>query len=301
MSTSERLTEVFESAKEIPLDDSSKFVFFSDCHRGDNSWADDFAHNQNLFFHALKYYNHDDRKFTYIEVGDGDELWENKRFNDIGRAHKHVFWLMSEFYKDNRLYLIRGNHDNERQDPKKVEETLGQYYDERDETKTPLFKGIEVHEGLVLRHTDTGHRILTVHGHQGDLMNDTLWRLSRFVVRNFWKHLQIVGVRDPTSPAKNFKKQAEVEGKITAWIIEANNQMVICGHTHRSMFPEAGDPLYFNTGSCVHPRCITGIEIENGEISLIKWWFAPNDDGVLCIQKEILAGPEKLQSFFKVS
>ena len=28
---------------------------------------------------------------------------------------------------------------------------------------------------------------------------------------------------------------------------------------------------FFNDGSCVHPRSITGIEIENGEISLIKW------------------------------
>ena len=39
MSTSKRLTEVFESAHEIPFDDSGKFVFFSDIHRGDNSWA----------------------------------------------------------------------------------------------------------------------------------------------------------------------------------------------------------------------------------------------------------------------
>ena len=298
MSTSKRLTEVFESATQIPFDDSSKFVFFSDCHRGDNSWADDFAHNQTLVFHALKDYNR--KGFTYIEIGDGDELWENKDFDEIRRAHSHIFWLMKKFYNDDRLYLIRGNHDNERQDPKKVEETLYQFDNEREGRKEPLFEGITVHEGLVLRHADTGNRIFIVHGHQGDLMNDSLWRLSGFFVRNFWKHLQILGVKDPTSPAKNFNKRAKVEDRITAWV-EANHQMVICGHTHRSMFPRVGGPLYFNTGSCVHPRCITGIEIENGEISLTKWWFAPNDDGMLCIQREILAGPEKLQSFFKVS
>ena len=78
MSTSNRLTEVFNSSKTVDFDDSSKFILFSDCHRGDNSWADDFAHNEKLFFHALSYYYNEG--FTYIEIGDGDELWENKKF-----------------------------------------------------------------------------------------------------------------------------------------------------------------------------------------------------------------------------
>jgi hypothetical protein len=56
MSIKKRLTEVFESAVEIPFDDSSKFILFSDVHRADNSWADDFAHNSNIFFFALNQY-----------------------------------------------------------------------------------------------------------------------------------------------------------------------------------------------------------------------------------------------------
>ncbi len=81
MSSSKRLTEVFESSEKIKLDDTSRFILFSDCHRGDNSWADDFAHNQNIYFHALtRYY---DEGFTYIEIGDGDELCPGmKRFSD---------------------------------------------------------------------------------------------------------------------------------------------------------------------------------------------------------------------------
>ncbi len=294
MSTSRRLSEVFESAREIPFDDSSKCILFSDCHRGDNSWADDFAHNQNLFFHALnRYYN---EGFTYIEIGDGDELWENRRFEDIRKAHSHIFWLMSEFHKENRLHLIWGNHDIERKDPKKVEETLYRYYDDRKERYEPLFDGIEVHEGLVLRHTGTDNRIFLVHGHQGDLIDDRLWWLGRFFVRNLWKHLQLLGVNDPTSPAKNFEKRRKVEKEIIEWI-KAKDQIVICGHTHRSMFPDEGEPPYFNTGSCVHPRCITGIEIQNEEIVLIKWWVKPKDDGALYVEREVLEGPKKLQSF----
>jgi len=52
--------------------------------------------------------------------------------------------------------------------------------------------------------------------------------------------------------------------------------------------------LLFNDGSCVHPRSITGIEIENGAISLIKWQIATNDDGVLHIVRIPLEGPRKL-------
>ena len=53
MSLLNRLTEVFELSEKLPFDDSSKFILFSDCHRGDNSWADDFAQNQTLFFRDL--------------------------------------------------------------------------------------------------------------------------------------------------------------------------------------------------------------------------------------------------------
>ena len=298
MCTGERLTEVLGSAREIPLDDSSKFALFSDCHRGDNSWADDFAHNQNVFFHALNYYC--DKGFTYIQIGDGDELWEFRSFDDIRAAHDHVFWMMSRFHEDNRLYLIWGNHDRDWRSPKKVEQYLYRYYDEREGQSKPLFEGIEVHEGLVLRYSDTGNTILLVHGHQGQFLNDSGWWLGRFVVRKVWKAFQLLGVRDPTSPAKNFQIRQRVEEEITKWA-EANKQTIIAGHTHRPVFPPAGGPPYFNVGSCVHPRCITGMEIQNGEITLVKWFVNVTCDGTLFIDKDVLEGPRKLQDCFQAS
>ena len=36
---------------------------------------------------------------------------------------------------------------------------------------------------------------------------------------------------------------------------------------------EPGYIPLFNDGSCVHPRSITGIEIQNGSIALVKWWM----------------------------
>jgi predicted phosphodiesterase len=296
MSVSKRLSEVFESSIEIPFDDASKIVLFSDLHRGDNTWADDFAHNANLFFHALNQYK--ENGFTYIEIGDGDELFENKHFAKIRQAHSHIFWVMREFYRENRLKLIFGNHDMERKSKKVVEKTLYRFHNERTGKEEPLFEGIEVHEGLILRHPGFNKRIFLVHGHQGDLINDRLWRLGRFFVRHVWRHLQLFGVRDQTSPAQNFKKRHEAEAKIEAWV-EANNQMLIAGHTHRSVFPDEGKPLYFNSGSGVHPRCITGIEIEDGNITLIKWRVIPDANGALHVKKDRLAGPKKLEYFLK--
>ena len=77
-----------------------------------------------------------------------------------------------------------------------------------------------------------------------------------------------------------------------------NKQMLICGHTHRSVFPIVGDALYFNDGSCVHPRCITGIEIRNGMIALVKWAIMTKPDRTLFVGREILEGPVPLMDFF---
>lgn len=292
---SRRLTDVFNAAKVIDFDDSSRFILFGDCHRGDNSWADDFAQNQTLFFHALTYYYNEG--FTYIEIGDADELWENRNFADVRRAHSHVFWLMRQFHQAGRLHMVWGNHDIERQDPNRVKETLYRYYDERTGQYEPLFDGIQLQEGIALRYADTGDKILLAHGHQADPINDRWWRLGRFFVRYFWRQLQLIGVRDLTSPAQNFKKQGEVEGRLVAWV-EDNQQVLIAGHTHRSRFPDENSPPYFNTGSCVHPRCVTGIEIQDGQIALIKWSIRPNDAGLLYVARDILVGPKDLNRFF---
>ncbi len=295
MSVFSRLTEAFEAAAEIPFDDTSRFIFFSDCHRGDNSWADNFARNQSLFFFALEYYHRNG--FTYFELGDGDELYENRRFSSIRRAHSHIFWLMREFYRAGRFHLVYGNHDHERSDPRVVAKTLFSYIDERTGRREPLFDGIQPTESLILKHSSTGGKIFLVHGYQGDFFNDRLWKLTRFLSRTFWRPFQLIGINDPTSPAKNNKKRDSLERQVADWI-RARNQPTIFGHTHKPSFASAGEIPYFNDGSCVHPRCITGIEIDRGDIQLIKWWVRPDDQGRLCVTREVLAGPRRVISLF---
>jgi UDP-2,3-diacylglucosamine pyrophosphatase LpxH len=287
----QRISKIFHSSEEVVFDDSSRIVLMSDCHRGDGNWSDDFSRNQNIFFRALTYYY--ENSYSYIELGDGDELWENKRLSDIIRVHSNVFWLLSKFYKRKKLYFIYGNHDMVKKNHKYVKKHMYKYFDERQKKDLPLFENIKVHEGLILRHKVNNYKIFLIHGHQVELLNNELWKITRFLVRYLWRPLNFFGLNDPTKTADSYHRKHAVEKKLIEWI-EKENQMLIAGHTHRPMFPKEGEPLYFNTGSTVHPRCITGIEINHGQIQLVKWYINTKRDGTLFIDRKVLVGPAKL-------
>ena len=102
--TQKILSRALKKAKKIRLHKDSKLIFFSDLHKGDNSYADDFAHNMKIYNWALKNYFKND--FTYIELGDGIELWENKSFEPIYQAHQTTFELLNQFHSKNRLHLL---------------------------------------------------------------------------------------------------------------------------------------------------------------------------------------------------
>ncbi|WP_121064944.1 metallophosphoesterase [Maribacter vaceletii] len=295
MSSFSRLTKAYKNAKIVPFDDSSKFILFSDCHRGDNSFADDFANNRNIYYHALSHYYREG--FNYCELGDGDELWENIHFKSIFEAHKSIFKLLKKFHLTNRLHMIWGNHDMVYKDPEYVKKHLSSYFEPIDAEDKELFKDIVYNEAVVLKHKETNQEIFLTHGHQADWWNYIFWRWGRFLVRVLWKPLQIWGIADPTSPAKNYTELIKVEKRIKKWILKNNLKITVVGHTHRPRFPEPGDIPFFNDGSCVHPRSITGIEIENGKIVLIKWQIATKEDGTLQIVRIVLEGPQKISQY----
>lgn len=295
MSADSRITSAFKNAKRICFNKDSKFVLFSDCHRGDNSFADDFAHNRSIFHYALEHYYTED--FTYIELGDGDELWENKSFPAIFKAHKNIYLTLKKFHDKNRLHFIWGNHDMDYKNPKNIIKNLHYYYDRVSETEKELMINASFSESILLENETNGKSIFLLHGHQADWFNYVFWRFSKFLVRILWKPLQIIGISDPTSPAQNFKELIKVERHIEDWIKENNNQMVVIGHTHRPRFPGKNEIPFFNDGSCVHPRSITGLEIENNKITLIKWHVITKENGMMQIKKTVLEGPESLTHY----
>lgn len=283
---SNRISEAFQDAPELTIDEGSRIVIMSDCHRGDGSWNDSFAANRNLFLAALGEYNKN--RFTYIELGDGDELWEVKDFAAIAGLYNNVFALMARFYRDDRLYLLYGNHDMVKKDPEFVSENFG-----------PLgFPGLKVHEGLVLSHSSGKYKIYLLHGHQADFFNDRLWKLSRFLVRYLWSPLESLGVNDPTSASQNSSKKDLVEQRLSRWAKEQGS-IIVAGHTHRPVFSAPGEGLYFNSGSCVHREYVTAVEIKDGAISLVKWSQKVARDGTIYVGRDLLYGPEMLDKYFE--
>lgn len=296
MNKHSRLSEVYKNAQRIPFDDHSKLIFFSDVHRGDNSWADEFARNQAIYTYALEYYFGND--FTYIEVGDGDELIKNIGYRSIRIAHSPIFRLLKKFYAEGRFHYIHGNHDIPYKIKENVRNALFKYYNLKTNRVEPLFPGIEVHEGLVLEHQETGKDLFVTHGHQGELINDRYWQLSRFLLRYLWRPLQMLGLHNPIRVSRNPERKRDIEKELVNWVTE-NKQPLLCGHTHDAHFPETNEAPYFNAGSCVYPRWITGIEIDNGEIMLVRWRVKPSRDGAMVVHREVIGGPEKTSNYLE--
>ncbi len=255
--TFQRLDHALRKAEPVPFSDNSRIVLFSDCHRGTNGRSDAFARNEDIFVGALDYYYQ--RAYTYVEVGDGDELWQNKSFRAVEQAHPRVFQRLRQFYREQRLHLLFGNHD-----------APGSSQD------VPWAKK----EGILLHHQDTHVRILVVHGHQADIVSDRLKPISRLVVRYIARYLRALGmidyeVKEPLIQWDQWTERireliSPVEARLMMWA-QARKQALICGHTHRPMYAPAVHLPYFNTGSCVFPGFITGLEIEKGYIQIVKW------------------------------
>ncbi len=267
MSITSRLNRAFSQATVLPLTKCSRYVLVSDCHRGAGTSSDNFLKNQHLYYAALEHYYRGG--FTYIELGDGEELWENRKLRTITEIHEDAYCLLARFEAQDRLHLLYGNHNIVQK-------------------RNPSYK-----EALILRpESSPENSLYLTHGHQASLLNSTLWPLARFLVRYLWNPLESLGFLDPTSAAKNYEVKEKCEEALRSWA-ETQHHILVTGHTHRPVLPE-GPAYYYNTGSCVHPRCITCIELERGELTLVKWVMNARLDRVLYVARDIISGPVKL-------
>ncbi len=291
MSTSSRLNRTFQNALELPLSANTKYVLMSDCHRGCGTFSDNFLKNQHLYFAALKHYYR--TGFSYIELGDGDELWENRNMDTIIEIHNNVFWLFSLFYEKNRLYLLYGNHDIKKKNKNYINKNCGTYFCTETQHRAPLFPNLTFHEGIILRSVySPDNALYLTHGHQASSLNSTFWPFAQFFVRYLWRPLENFGVLDPTSAAKNYSVKKKYEERLSHWA-KQQGKILITGHTHRPVLPEKPS-CYYNTGSCVHPRCITCIEVENCSLTLVKWSMSAYTNSTLYVAREVLSGPVSL-------
>lgn len=98
-----------KKGKSLPVDEQSgRFIIFSDQHKGGRDGADDFMMAEPNYLAALDHYNRNN--FSFVCLGDSEELWENS----LGKVKKHnekCFEAEKKFVERDAFIKIIGNHD----------------------------------------------------------------------------------------------------------------------------------------------------------------------------------------------
>jgi len=290
----------------IPFDmDTGRFIILSDQHKGAKDAADDFRHTENNYMAALQHYFNEG--FTFINLGDCEELWENK---PAVAVEKNRLTLLEEaqFLAAGRYYRVFGNHDLEWK--YQFPETL---------YLKPLFgERLEVYEGLLLTTAYNGkpYSFFLAHGHQGDQRSDGN-AFSTWFVAAIWTPIQRYLEISIDTISDSFELVDTHNIMMYEWSATQKDMVFISGHTHKPVFASldhidrlakqldkakaANDsgqvaalqqeldrrkqeyagkklvktmarPSYFNTGCCCFSDGdLTGIEIDRGFIRLVKW------------------------------
>ncbi|HEX7905974.1 MAG TPA: metallophosphoesterase [Chitinophagaceae bacterium] len=93
----------------IPFElNTGKFIILSDQHKGARNGADDFTMAEPNYLAALEYYFQ--KGFCYINLGDSEELWENN-LTAVRKYNEKNFRAEKKFIPLNRFVKIFGNHD----------------------------------------------------------------------------------------------------------------------------------------------------------------------------------------------
>lgn len=283
---------------------SQNFIIFSDQHKGKKNHADDFMNCEKSYLAALDYYLQKD--FTYINLGDGEELWENK-LPPVIKMNPLSFELEKQFVQKRKFIKIYGNHDLFwGMDPLaglKLKEIYGE--------------NIPIYEGCLLQSTVNNKTldIFLTHGHQGDKQSDGNW-FSKFFVSKIWEPMQSFLDINPNTPATNNQLKTLHNKLMYEWSSQQHNKILITGHTHQPVFMSlthieniyarlnkakaendvatveqlekqldqklqqgekledftAIHPSYFNSGCCCFSDGdITGIEISENYFRLVSW------------------------------
>ena len=310
----EALNKLFITINEKPGDrglvfnvkKADKFVILSDQHKGARNNADDFAYAEPNYLAALEFYN--EENFTYINLGDSEDLWENL-LEPVIKHNKENFGLERKFLERNAFVKVFGNHDLYWDNDPLAGFNLKRIYGQ----------SVPIYEGVILKYA-FGDKLLNIfltHGHQGDLQSDGNW-FSKWFVSNVWAPLQSYLRINPNTPAYDNQLKSKHNRMMYNWSSTQKDLALVTGHTHQPVFASLthleqlyvklqfakelknlteieelnksiskrvgkGDrtpvfgkfkPSYFNSGCCCFSDGdITGIELENGKIRLIRWSF----------------------------
>lgn len=291
----------------IPFDtQKDKFIIFSDQHKGARDGADIFALSAKNYLAALGHYNKEE--FIYINLGDSEELWENL-FVTVKRHNKPTFEKEKLFIEQDRFVKIFGNHDlywgndplamvsllqiygkvirvyegavlqtNVNGSPLEIFMTHGHQGDLQSDgnwfskwfvsdvwgplqgflrinPNTPAYNNQlkTAHNRIMYEWSSQRKNMLLITGHTHQPVFRSLTELENLYIR-----------LDQAKAANDTAKTAELEKKITSLHLQGNTPPDFNGYLD----------TYFNSGCCCfNDGDITGIEIADGFIRLIKWAY----------------------------
>jgi predicted phosphodiesterase len=284
---------------------SARFIIFSDQHKGAGDLADDFRLARRNYSAALDYYFHEN--YSMVNLGDCEELWENTEKVAV-EFNRDVLLQEARFLQANRYYRVFGNHDLQWKfsfprnlflkplfgDKLSVCEgvllrfiynnrtfrfllTHGHQGDKRSDGNwfstwfvaaiwTPIQRYLEIsvntisdsyelvdkHNQIMYQWSETCKDLVLICGHTHKPVFASMDHIDR--LKKFLAHAQEKGDKAEVAKTQEelSKREAEYIGK------QYTKTMAV--------------PSYFNTGCCCfNDGDITGIEIADGEIRLVKW------------------------------
>jgi len=289
--------------------ETDKFIILSDQHKGARDYADDFTLAEKNYLKALEYYNQQD--FHYINLGDSEELWENL-LESVINHNKDTFEAEKVFISKNHFTKIFGNHDLYWDNDPLAGFNLNRIYG----TKIRIYEGVilripvgESKLDIFLTHGHQGD--LQSDGNWfSKWFVSTVWaplqsylqinpntpaysnqlKTAHNALMYSWvakkKNLALITGHTHQPVFASLTHLERIYIKLNKAKKEKNaDDLAVLNAELRKLIKE-GDktprfgkykPGYFNSGCCCFSDGdMTGIEIENGFIRLIKWSYHRN-------------------------
>jgi UDP-2,3-diacylglucosamine pyrophosphatase LpxH len=289
----------------IPFTATDRFIVFSDQHKGAKNGADDFMLCEPNYLAALDHYY--ENNYQLIVLGDCEELWENG-LSKVVAKQEPSFSRYKKFAAENRFYKTIGNHDLDwKNDPFTTAEIKKQFgvdltiYDgvllqttvangelkilcthghQGDKASdgnwfskffvsriwAPLQAWLKInpntpaydaqlktlHNRLMYEWSEAQKNLLLITGHTHQPVFESLTYIERL-----YRQLQIAEQMNNGAMLKLI--QEEIKKRKFEYNHVSHDYLVM-------------KPTYFNSGCCCfNDGDITGIEIADGHLRLVKW------------------------------
>ena len=202
----------FPESSVLDISGGGKVLIISDLHMGTGT-RDDLYHNGEMLTCVLEEY-YFKKGWILVLNGDIEEL-QKYSIDYIREKWAGLYRVFNLFERENRLFKIVGNHDEQL-----LLKKHGSYH-------YNLYTAIKINTGIVSAFVFHGHQLSEIYAR----LNRQLGLLIRYILKPF-------GIRNITS-ARSPYKRFNIEKKAYAFSLK-NNCLSIIGHTHRPLFESLG-------------------------------------------------------------